>query len=328
MFLPIIHPIIQVTDLILSLVQFNARKIVKVFVRRLAQGGFIEVYEVDVENPAYQTMLATQGAALKNTARELNFSTRLNVQTGNNVLIGGLIVTGTTPKNVILRAIGPSLSNYGVFDALQDPTLELHDQSGAIIASNDNWKDSQMAQIQAMGIPPADDRESAIVQTLAPGAYTAIVRGNNNTTGVALIEAYDLAPTSNSTFGNISTRGLVQTGENVMIGGFIVGGLETNPTGSVRVLVHGIGPSLTQFGIADALQDPVLEIHNSDGAIIAQNDNWRDTQQTLIQGTGIPPSDDREAAILQALPPGNYTAVLYGKNSTSGVALVEVYNVP
>ena len=273
-------------------------------------------------------MLATQGAALKNTARELNFSTRLNVQTGNNVLIGGLIVTGTTPKDVILRAIGPSLSNYGVFDALQDPTLELHDQSGAIIASNDNWKDSQMAQIQAMGIPPADDRESAIVQTLAPGAYTAIVRGNNNTPGVALIEAYDLAPTSNSTFGNISTRGLVQTGENVMIGGFIVGGLETNPTGSVRVLVRGIGPSLTQFGVADALQDPVLEIHNSDGAIIAQNDNWRDTQQTLIQGTGIPPSDDREAAILQALPPGNYTAVLYGKNRTSGVALVEVYNVP
>jgi hypothetical protein len=294
---------------------------------------FVEVYETDVENAAYQTMLATQGAALLSTltpkARELNFSTRLRVQTGNNVLIGGFIITGTTSKNVILRAIGPSLSAHGISGALQDPVLELHDHTGATIASNNNWKDSQITEIQATGIPPTDDRESAIVRTLAPGAYTAIVRGNNNTTGVGLIEGYDLVPTSNSKFGNISTRGLVQTGENVMIGGFIVGsGLGINETGSVKVLVRGIGPSLTQSGVAGALQDPVLEIHDADGAIIAQNDNWRETQQALIQATNIPPTDDRESAILRTLVQGNYTAVLYGKNSATGVALVEVYNVP
>ncbi|MDP9254813.1 MAG: glycoside hydrolase [Verrucomicrobiota bacterium] len=268
-------------------------------------------------------------ASVVYSARELNFSTRLRVQTGNNVMIGGFIITGSISKNVILRAIGPSLTAFGISGALQDPTLELHDHTGAIIASNNNWKDSQMSEIQMTGIPPSDDRESAIVRPLLPGAYTAIIRGNGNTTGVGLVEAYDLAPTTNSKFGNISTRGLVQTGDNVMIGGFIVGGgLGTNGTGAVKVLLRGIGPSLTQSGVPGALQDPTLELHNGNGALIASNDNWRDTQQTTIQTTGIPPTDDRESAIVIALPQGNYTAVLRGKNNTTGVALVEAYNVP
>jgi hypothetical protein len=263
-------------------------------------------------------------------ARMLNLSTRLDVGIADNVLIGGFIVTSGTSKDAILRAIGPSLSNFGITNPLQDPTLELHDQAGTLIAFNDNWKDTQEAEILATGIPPNDDRESAIVvQSLAPGDYTAIVRGSNTTTGVALVEAYDLAAAAPSKFGNISTRGLVGTVQNVMIGGFIVGDDNgVSGSGSIKVLLRGIGPSLAQSGVAGSLQDPVLELHNGDGAMIATNDNWRDTQETEIQATGLAPTDDRESAIVASLPKGNYTAVLSGKNSTTGVALVEVYNLP
>lgn len=164
------------------------------------------------------------------TARDLNISTRARVETGDDVLIGGFIVTGTDAKRVLIRAIGPSLTSFGVLDGVQDPTLELHDESGGATVSNDNWRDSlSVAEIQATGIPPGDDRESAILQTLAPGGYTAVLRGKNDSTGVALVEMYDLGPVGNSKLGNISTRGLVQTVDNVMIGGFIVGGgLGTN----------------------------------------------------------------------------------------------------
>jgi uncharacterized membrane protein YedE/YeeE len=268
-------------------------------------------------------------ASVVHSARELNISTRAHVLTGNNVLIGGFIVTGTGAKSVIFRAIGPSLSAHGITGALQDPFLELHDHTGAIIASNNNWKDTQMAAIQASGIPPSDDRESAIARSLAPGSYTAIVRGVSNATGVALVEAYDLNPTASARFGNLSARGFVQPGQNVMIGGFIVGqGLGTNGTGSVKVLLRGIGPSLAQAGVPGALQDPIVQLFNVNGTLIAQNDNWRDVQQATIQATGIPPSDVREAAIVRALPQGAYTVVLSGKNNSSGVALVEIYNVP
>jgi hypothetical protein len=262
------------------------------------------------------------------TGKQLNISTRLLVQTGDNVGIGGFIINGTVPKKVILRAIGPSLTARGVSGALQDPTLELHDHTSATIAFNDNWKDSQQSAIQATGLAPSDDRESAIVQTLAPGAYTAIVRGSGNTSGVGLIEAYDLDLSANSKLANISTRGFVSTGDDVMIGGFIVGGgLGVNGAGSEEVLVRGLGPSLTQRGVPNALQDPTLDLHDGNGAIIASNDNWKDTQQSEIQATGLAPSNDRESAILATLVQGNYTSILRGKNNTTGVGLVEVYKV-
>jgi hypothetical protein len=263
------------------------------------------------------------------TAEQLNISTRLDVLTGDNVGIGGFIVTGTDPKKVILRAIGPSLTAAGVPGALQDPTLELHDNTGAMIAFDNNWKDSQQSEIQATGIAPTDDRESAIVQTLMPGAYTAIMRGSGNTTGVGLVEAYDLDQSVNSKLANISTRGFVDLADNVMIGGFIIGsGTGVNGAGSEKVLVRGIGPSLTQSGVANALQDPTLELHDGNGTLFASNDNWKDTQQTDIQATGLAPTDDRESAILAIVVQGNYTAILRGKNNTTGVALVEAYNLP
>jgi hypothetical protein len=262
------------------------------------------------------------------TGKQLNISTRLLVQTGDNVGIGGFIINGTDPKKVILRAIGPSLTAHGVPGALRDPTLELHDHTNATIAFNDNWKDSQQSAIQATGLAPSDDRESAIVQTLAPGAYTAIVRGSGNTSGIGLIEAYDLDPSANSKLANISTRGFVSTGDDVMIGGFIVGGgLGVNGAGSEEVVVRGIGPSLTRAGVPNALQDPTLELHDGNGALVASNDNWRATQQSEIQATGLAPSDDRESAILATLVQGNYTVILRGKNNTTGVGLVEVYKV-
>jgi hypothetical protein len=262
------------------------------------------------------------------TGKQLNLSTRLLVRTGDNAGIGGFIISGTGPKTVILRAIGPSLTADGVPGALQDPTLELHNHTGALIAFNDNWRDTQQSTIQATGLAPEDNRESAIVQTLAPAAYTAIVRGKGGASGVALVEAYDLDPNANSKLANISTRGFVDTGDNVMIGGFIIGGgLGVNGAGSEEVLVRGLGPSLTQRGVPNALQDPTLDLHDGNGAIIASNDNWKDTQQSEIQATGLAPSNDRESAILATIVQGNYTAILRGKNNTTGVGLVEVYKV-
>ena len=252
-----------------------------------------------------------------------NISTRAFVQTGDNVVIGGFIITGSGQKRVIVRAIGPSLVNHGITNPLQNPTLELHDHTGAVIAFNDNWMDAPNKQeIIDSGLAPSNNFESAILTSLNPGAYTAIVRGVNNGTGIALVEGYDLDPTAGSKLGNISTRALVQTGNNVMIGGFIITG-----TGQKRVIVRAIGPSLAQHGITNPLQDPTLEMHNGNGAVIAFNDNWKDTQQAQMQATGLAPTNDNESAILRTLPPGNYTAIVRGKNNTIGVALVEVYGL-
>lgn len=237
------------------------------------------------------------------------------MQAGDNVLIGGFIVTGTQPKKVLLRAIGPSLPVPG---ALADPNLELLDSSGQTITSNDNWMDAPNKQeiIDSM-IPPTNDLESAILMDLSPDAYTAIVSGVNNTTGVGLVEAYDLDPTVDSKLANISTRGPVQTGDDVLIGGFIVLGTDMQ-----RVIVRAIGPSLP---VAGKLADPILELHNPDGSILASNDNWRDTQEAEIMATTIPPTDDAEAAIVATLPPNGYTAIVRGVNDTTDVALVEIY---
>jgi hypothetical protein len=254
----------------------------------------------------------------------LNISTRLNVGTGENVLIGGFIITGNDAKKVIIRGIGPSLEQSGVANFLADPVLELHASDGSLISGNDNWKDTQQTEIEATGIPPTNDLESAIVATLLPGNYTAILSGKNDTTGIGLVEVYDLALTANSQLANISTRGFVLTGDNVMIGGFILGGAATDTN---RILVRALGPSLTQAGITDALADPTLELHDGNGTLIQSNDNWKDTQQVEIEATTIPPTNDLESAIVAVLSPGPYTAIVRGKNDTTGVALVEVYHL-
>jgi plastocyanin len=269
-----------------------------------------------------------------------NISTRSFVQTGDNVMIGGFIVQGTRSKRVIIRAIGPELIPFGVPNVLADPTLELHDGTGALIASNDNWQHTiiggiitsdQVSDIMNSGHPPGDMRESAIIAELLPGNYTAIVRGLNNSTGVALVEVYDLSSDTNSILGNISTRSFVQTGDNVMIGGFIIQG-----SGSKRVIVRAIGPELTSFGVPNVLADPTLELHAGAGALIASNDNWRTTiiggiitqdQVQDIMNSGHAPGDTRESAIIAELLPGNYTAIVRGVNNTTGVALVEVYDL-
>lgn len=255
----------------------------------------------------------------------LNISTRMRVETGDNALIGGFIVQGTKRKRVIVRAIGPSLTAGGIpaSEVLQDPTLELHDGTGAIVASNDNWRTgSQRQAIIDSTLPPADDRESAVVAALNPGAYTAVVRGSGSTTGVGLVELYDIDAASSSKAVNISTRGRVQTGGNVMIGGFILGG--ATPT---TVIVRAIGPSLSP-SVAGALQDPALELRNGNGALVDSNDNWVDSpQRQAIINTGVPPSDNRESAVLDTLNPGSYTAIVQGVNATQGVALVEVYKL-
>ena len=249
--------------------------------------------------------------------RFANISTRASVGTDDNVLIAGFIITGVTPLPVIVRAIGPSLTLPGV---LSDPVLEIHDSSGGTIAENDNWRDTQEAEIVATGIPPADNAESAIVMSLGNGSYTAIVTGKNSGTGIALVEVYDLSQTVlTSRLANVSTRGFAQTGDDVMIGGLIVVG--TQPANAIA---RALGPSLP---VADPLVDPTLELHDGDGAIIASNDNWKDTQEAEIIATGIPPTNDAESAIVATLPPGNYTAIVRGKNDTTGVALVEAYQL-
>jgi hypothetical protein len=257
------------------------------------------------------------------SAQSLNLSARLAVGTGDDVLIGGLIITGSEAKQVLFRGIGPSLadSDIPLESTLADPVLDLY-QGDTLIMSNDNWKDSQEAEIEATGIPPTNDLESSIVATLDPGEYTVILRGQSNGTGIGLVEAYDLDTAADSTLGNISMRGFVQTGDNVLIAGFIVGN-----GGSDTVVVRAIGPSLGAAGVANPLADPVLDLHDADGTLILSDDNWRDAQEALIQSTGLAPTNDLEPAIIRALTPGNYTAVVSGKDGGTGVALVEVYNL-
>jgi hypothetical protein len=269
-----------------------------------------------------------------------NISTRAFVQTDDNVLIGGFIVQGAQTKRVIIRAIGTELVQYGVPNPLFNPTLELHDGTGALIASNDNWPSTiiggiitrnQVRDIINSGHVPADGRESAIVADLPAGNYTAVVRGVNNMTGVALVEAYDLSPSNGSILRNISSRAFVQTDANVMIGGFIIQG-----TQSKKVIIRAIGPELIQHGVPNVLADPTLELHNGSGALIASNDNWQTTiiggiitasQVSAIQNSGHAPTQPSESAIIATLQPGNYTAIVRGVNNTTGVALVEVYDL-
>jgi len=252
-----------------------------------------------------------------------NISTRVNVGVNDAVLIGGFIVRGAGPKRMILRAIGPSLAEAGVSGAMANPTLELHDSTGAMIATNGDWQTSaQAGEISASGLAPRNPLESAILATLQPGNYTAIVRGTNNTTGIALVEGYDLDSTT-TRLVNISTRGQVGVGDQVLIGGFIVSGSQPKD-----LLLRARGPSLTAAGVNGAMADPMIEVHNSSGATVATNDNWQSSAQaSAISATGLAPSNPLESAILVTLSPGNYTAIVRGVNNTTGIALVEVYDL-
>ena len=260
----------------------------------------------------------------------LNIATRMRVLTGDKVLIGGFIITGTELKRVLIRGVGPSLNGVGV--TLPDPTLELH-QGSTTVATNDNWKtrtngSSQQTDIEATTIAPANDLEPAILVTLSPGAYTAILAGKNGGTGVGLVEVYDLGQGANSRLANISTRGFVDTGDNVMIGGLIVGGGAGG--GTARVLVRALGPSVP---VAGALGDPTLELRDNSGTLVASNNNWKtrpdgSSQQAEIEATALQPGNDLESALVRTLPPGSYTAIVRGTNNTTGVGLVETYNLP
>ena len=265
--------------------------------------------------------IGTGGALAQSppTIRLGNISTRLAVGVGSNVLIAGFIITGSQPKRVIVRGLGPTLP---VIASLADPALELHDSSGALIADTDNWRDTQQDEMKATTIPPLNDYESGMVKTLVPGAYTVILTGKGGTTGVGLVEVYDVDATVDSKLANIATRGFVDQGDNVLIGGMIILG-----AGTTNVLFRAIGPSLIPLGVGNALTDTTLELFNGQGVAVATNDDWQDSQKSEIEATTIPPSDPREAAILRSLSPGNYTAIVRGKGNSTGVALIEAYEL-
>jgi arylsulfate sulfotransferase len=266
---------------------------------------------------------------LENTAfprvgpQALNLSTRGLVSAGDNVLIGGFIVTGTDPKTIVLRALGPSLSRFGL-SGLADPVLTLHNSSGTVIATNDNWwTDNGAAFIEYNGLAPTNPYESATVQNLVPGAYTVVVTGKDSTPGISLVEAYDLSPGLNAKFSNISTRGSVGIGDNVLISGFIIGDVA-----SETVVVRALGPSLASFGVSGPLSDPTLTIYDVNGSVIESNDNWQeDDHATDIQRNGLAPVNPLESATLLHLPAGAYTAIVRGANGGTGVALAEVYDL-
>jgi hypothetical protein len=289
-----------------------------------ARAGFIRVgfasSAVSVVRPAAfidpkaQKLLAAATAAP--AVQLANISTRLPVGSGDSVLIAGFTITGSQSKKIIVRGLGPFLP---VNANLADPTLEIHDSFGGTVAGNDNWRDSQQDELKATTIPPANDYDSAIVRNLAPGAYTAVLAGKGSTTGVGLVEVYDLDVGADSRLVNIATRGRVGDGDDLLICGTIAVG-----NGTTTVLFRALGPSLP---IPGALNDPILELHDGQGATIATNDNWQDTQAAAIQNTTIPPNDPREAAILRDLTPGSYTAVVRGKNNTTGVAVIDAYQL-
>ncbi|HSP44885.1 MAG TPA: hypothetical protein VLO30_02735, partial [Chthoniobacterales bacterium] len=266
-----------------------------------------------------------------------NVSTRLPVGTGDNVLIEGFIVQGPpgSTKKIIVRAIGPSLAPFGVTDFLADPTLEIHDagNGNAIVAMNDNWRMTQVggiitgdqsAEIGASGLAPGNDLESAIIANLAPGSYTAVVRGFGNTVGTGVVDAYDLSAGSSAKLANVATRGLIQPGDKLMIAGFII------QNGTVKAVVRAVGPSLVAFGVNNALADTTLQVRDMNGAIVVENDDWKirsngTSQQAELEATGLQPTNDLEAAVLTTLPPGQYTAQVRGKPETTGTGVVQVY---
>jgi hypothetical protein len=249
----------------------------------------------------------------------------VRVQTGAEVGIGGFIISGTAPKHLLLRAIGPSLTQFGVPNVLADPVLELHGPGSFATITNDNWRSDQELEIIGTGLAPTNNLESAIVAVLAPGNYTAIVLGKNNTTGTALVEVYDLDPAAASKLANISTRAFASTGTDIMIAGFILG----SGTNDTNLIVRGLGPSLGTAGVANALANPTLELRNASGTLLASNNDWQDDpiQAGLISAAGLALPNALESGIATTQAPGQYTALLGGLNNGTGVGLVEVYDL-
>jgi glucose/arabinose dehydrogenase len=302
-------------------------------------GGFLKGLGQDQSGELYVLTDEVAASATGGKVRKLvpivpsvvlaNLSTRANIGTNDNVLIGGFIVTGSSPKVLMLRALGPSLlaSGQSFPGRLSDPVLELHGSDGSLLDTNDNWGDASNAQqIADSGLAPGDSLESAILTSpLTPGTYTAIARGNAGATGIGLVELYDVDQNAPANAVNISARGNVGTGDNVMIGGFIIDGSQSR-----TVVIRALGPSLTGAGVPDALQNPRLEIHNDSGALIASNDDWQTPAPngTQVSATGLAPSNVNEPALVQTLAPGGYTAIVVGVNNTIGIALIEIYYLP
>jgi cytochrome c peroxidase len=257
-------------------------------------------------------------------AAALNISTRLGVGLGDEAMFGGFIIQGNNAKTVLIRGLGPSLSNFQLTGLLLDPVLELRGANGALLFKNDNWKDDQRTQIEGTSFQPTDERESVIIVTLSPGAYTATLTGKDQSTGIGLIEVYDRDQALDTQFANISTRGSVGAQNNVMVGGFILGG--NNRT---RVVIRGLGRSLSQFGLTNLLVDPTLELHDANGLLLTTNDNWTDdsTTASFLSTNGLALTDPKEAAIFTTLPAGQFTAILAGKNGETGLGVIEVYNL-
>jgi hypothetical protein len=288
--------------------------------------------QVGADGALYYLTRGNNGQVFRVTAvpsQPLNISVRSRVGTGNDVMISGFIITAGSAKKVILRGLGPSLQQSGVSNPLPDPFLELHASDSSIISMNNNWKENTLADQQDITnnqLAPSNDLESAIVATLQPGTYTAVIRGQGNDTGVGLLEVYDVDRTGTSRLANISGRASVETGSNVLISGFIVG----HNIGAAKVVVRGMGPSLAQSGITNPLADPTLEVRDNNGALVIGNDNWQDdaNQAAQISASGLAPGNAQEAAVATSLLPGTYTAIVAGKNGGIGVGLVEVYNLP
>jgi hypothetical protein len=271
------------------------------------------------------TATATATPTSSPASQAINLSTRLNVLTGDQIGIGGFIITGSGPKHVILRAIGPDLKRFGIPNPLPDPVLELHGPGAFATITNNNWRDTQETQIKATGLAPTNDLESAIDIVLAPGSYTGIIRGNGGSTGIGLIEVYDLDQASASKLSNISTRGFVGgTPGDSIIAGFILG----NSNMPDRIIIRGLGPSLSAVGVPNVLANPTLELHNGDGALLYTNNDWQDnpSQAAEIAAAGLAPGNSAESAISVTLPPGLYTAILAGLGNTTGNGLVEIYD--
>jgi alpha-tubulin suppressor-like RCC1 family protein len=271
-------------------------------------------------------------ASTANPTRLYNISTRGQVLTGGDVMIAGFIIGGTAPKTVVVNVAGPNLANYGITNALANPTLRLvRSSDNATLGTNDDWQaqthPADVAAIQASGFQPNHPLEPAIIATLPPGAYTAIVEGVGSTTGVALVGVFEVDRPETPLI-NISTRGKVLTGNDVMIAGFIIQGAAAK-----TVVINVAGPNLANYGITNPLANPKLRVvRSSDNATIATNDDWQaqasPADVAAIQATGFQPNHPLEPAVILTLPPGAYTAIVEGVNAGIGVALVGVFAVP
>lgn len=264
-------------------------------------------------------------------AQTVNLSTRMRVLTGDKVGIGGFIITGTVPKRVLVRALGPSLAPFGLSNLLSDPTLTLNGPAGFVPMVNDNWIASQQAEIAATGLAPGNELEPAMLATLQPGNYTAVLSGTNGTSGAGILEIYDLDFAAASKLANISTRAFVGTGDDILIAGFTVG----NARSVDNIVVRGLGPSLAASNLGQVLQNPTLDVRDANGASVVANDNWRDNSQAgEIIGAGLAPTSSFESAVAITVGPGAYTALLSAAPgggfpnppSTPGIGLVEVYS--